>query len=82
MSECQKCGECCKQITFNCPLPEELAEFMSAHHGRRIEEVAVRHNHRCVHLGDDNLCKVYENRPAYCRKFHCENSKRLIVVAG
>lgn len=22
---------------------------------------------RCVHLGDDNLCKIYEDRPWFCR---------------
>jgi uncharacterized protein len=24
---------------------------------------------RCPHLGPDNLCKVYENRPAVCRSY-------------
>ena len=81
MSEtCQKCGQCCKQIVFGCPLPDELAEFMSAHHGRPIDRVLVRHKHQCKHQGEDNLCKIYETRPAYCRKFICECQTQLIVT--
>ena len=26
---------------------------------------------KCIHLGDDNLCKVYDKRPKMCRQFNC-----------
>lgn len=26
---------------------------------------------KCVHLGDDNKCKIYERRPKLCREFSC-----------
>jgi uncharacterized protein len=27
---------------------------------------------RCPHLGNDNLCMVYENRPAVCRSYSAD----------
>jgi Fe-S-cluster containining protein len=27
---------------------------------------------RCPHLGDDLLCRVYENRPAVCRSYQAD----------
>lgn len=27
---------------------------------------------RCPHLGDDMLCRVYENRPAVCRSYEAD----------
>ena len=81
MPECQKCGECCKQVTFGCPFPDEFAEFMSAHYGKRVDRVAIRVRHRCANLMEDNLCADYENRPEYCKKFICKCQTELIITA-
>ena len=28
---------------------------------------------KCKHLGDDNLCQIYETRPQICRDYTTEN---------
>lgn len=33
---------------------------------------------RCPHLGEDNLCTVYEQRPAICREYRADEVCRLI----
>lgn len=33
---------------------------------------------RCPHLGPDNLCTVYENRPAVCRSYAADELCTLI----
>jgi len=79
MSECQKCGECCRRIMIGTDLPDELAELMAVHFGRPINRIGMEIEHRCRNLGDDNLCMDYHNRPDYCRKFMCNNPGALMV---
>lgn len=31
---------------------------------------------RCIYLGDDNRCTIYERRPALCREFTCLSGYR------
>lgn len=81
MGNCIKCGQCCQQINFRIPLDPDLADLFSAHYGHRVNATGITVEHRCVHLGDDNLCKIYENRPEYCRNFFCQNPG-LIVIKG
>ena len=33
---------------------------------------------RCPHLGEDNLCRVYEQRPSVCRDYAADEVCRLI----
>ncbi len=48
-------------------------------HGLRVFEIEGTNQFRvlldkkCEQLGDDNLCKIYENRPQMCREFDCNN---------
>ena len=79
MSECQKCGECCKQVNIGTFLPDELTELLSVHYGYRVDRVGLELKHRCRHLTEDGRCDDYENRPEYCRKFMCSNPGQLIV---
>lgn len=76
---CQKCGECCKRIMIGTELPDELADLMSTHFGRPMTRLGIEVEHRCKNLGEDNLCKDYLNRPAFCRKFMCANPGALMV---
>jgi len=80
MPNCQKCGECCKQIQFGCPMPPELSELFTAHYGRSVDAVKIHLKHRCKMLGDDNRCKDYENRPDFCRQFSCPDPTAVMVV--
>ena len=36
-----------------------------------LERVLPYRNGRCVFLGDDNLCTIYDDRPLSCRQFEC-----------
>ena len=31
----------------------------------------VKPDGRCIHLGDDNQCQIYERRPRVCQQFNC-----------
>jgi len=79
MSECIKCGQCCRQINFRVPLDPELAELFSAHYGHKVTTVGFHVEHRCVHLTTDNLCGIYDERPEYCRQFKCETPGMVVV---
>jgi Fe-S-cluster containining protein len=36
-----------------------------------------KQDQRCVFLGDDNTCRVYEHRPGSCRKYHVLSAPAL-----
>ena len=76
---CQKCGQCCRQINFQVPLDPVLGEFFSAHYGRPIARTGLHIDHVCIQLKENNLCKIYETRPEYCRDFQCEHPDMVVV---
>ncbi len=61
---CSKCGLCCSGIgkvieaakKFDSPMAEEMRKF----------PYSYDESGRCENLGDDNMCKVYDNRPDIC----------------
>jgi len=72
---CSKCGKCCKVLAFTVPhmhySDDELRYFKLR--GVVFERINRNNDYmivpcRCSLLGDDNLCKDYENRPDVCRK--------------
>lgn len=38
-----------------------------------VERVLPYRDGRCLFLGDDDLCTIYEDRPQSCRQFECTN---------
>jgi Fe-S-cluster containining protein len=40
-----------------------------------VKEKTLLFEHTCRHLGEDNLCKIYEDRPDFCRRFKCMKTK-------
>ena len=36
-----------------------------------LERVLPYRQGRCVFLGDDDLCTIYDDRPTHCRRFQC-----------
>lgn len=48
-------------------------------HGLRVfniegtEEFRVFIDKKCEQLGDDNLCKIYDDRPEMCKDYDCSN---------
>lgn len=49
--ECQKCGACCRSNAVLIFLPEYWDEEKK----------------KCIHLTEENLCDIYEDRPDVCR---------------
>jgi Fe-S-cluster containining protein len=39
--------------------------------GTVVERVLPYRDGRCIFLGDDGLCQIYEDRPRSCRAFEC-----------
>lgn len=61
---------------------DEIGQFPEAIHVPSRHEpekmmLPVNAQGRCIFLGDDNRCRIYERRPRACREFNCLYSYRL-----
>lgn len=89
---CRHCyGACCRQHAghpFAVLLDDDEAELYPERveveklYARRIEGAdgltALPYvDGKCVHLGDDDRCGIYDGRPKRCREFSCLNGYRL-----
>jgi Fe-S-cluster containining protein len=82
-SPCHLCtAACCKQNGHEYSVllePQEHARFrpfsidFPVMNGttRVIERVIPYQAGRCLFLGDDDLCTIYDDRPRSCRNFEC-----------
>ena len=52
--KCTSCGACCRMANLH-----NVAN--KKHWGIELTDIG-----RCVHLSEDNKCKIYENRPLIC----------------
>lgn len=78
----QECkGRCCRYITIVVPAPKRKVDFdelswFLAHQNISVYVEARRWHvevqSRCKHLGTNNLCEIYENRPDVCRDYEIE----------
>lgn len=83
ISPCHKCfAACCKQNghEFAALLQGEEVRKFSAFAQRvmiqqddapRVEHILPYVAGKCQFLGEDDLCTIYEDRPAACRAFEC-----------
>jgi Fe-S-cluster containining protein len=77
--ECTECGKCCTYVGVEIDPPEGAKDASDIlwylyHPGVYIyvdgnDEWSVHFESRCVNLGDDLLCRIYEQRPQICRGF-------------
>jgi len=78
--DCSSCnGACCRYVVIELDAPKELEDFdiikwYVCHKNVNVfveEDGAwnVEFITPCEHLGEDNLCKIYEKRPQICRDF-------------
>ncbi|NCC99954.1 MAG: hypothetical protein EOL95_09695 [Bacteroidia bacterium] len=72
---CKMCGECCKYLVFDVPHMHYTQDELRYYKLRGVRFERVNRNTdrmivpcRCELLGDDNLCKDFENRPDVCRQ--------------
>lgn len=80
--ECQRCGKCCKVVLLEIPhLPSEDDQNLYMMRGIIRKDKTLAIPCKCMHLGDDNLCKIYKNRPNVCRKFTCEGFDEVLNEA-
>ncbi len=69
--DCLACGACCKvfavvEVTKKDRIPLHLVmDTELAYKTMRVK----RDSFECVCLGEGNICSIYENRPAVCRRF-------------
>jgi len=70
--KCSKCGECCRVLKVKVKerMTGDLWKYFETR-GVRVERaprwtILTFPNFPCPHLGPDNLCKIYENRPFIC----------------
>ena len=66
---CKKCGQCCKQLIFF--IPSQPANFVEYYEkkGCTLEGSKITIPYICPHLTENNLCGIYEDRPALCKEY-------------
>jgi len=78
---CEKCdGKCCKYVAIEIDTPESLKDFddIRWYVAHKNINVYVDDDYQwhvefltpCEHLGEDNLCQIYETRPKICREYN------------
>jgi len=80
---CKYCGaKCCCYFALPIDKPKDWQDFDYVRWYLLHERAAVFTEegcwyllvqNRCKHLGDDNLCGIYETRPQICRDYTTEN---------
>jgi Fe-S-cluster containining protein len=73
--ECKKCGNCCQTISIPIRTPSDRQLEFWAARGYEVKNTKqgwfLYIPGPCIHLIEDNLCDIYENRPEMCRKHWC-----------
>ena len=81
---CLQCAACCKTTTraekTTKRYAEDYIEYGMAMWGYTRDKFVIQGKgnrwvvlvtHNCVQLNKDNSCKLYERRPAICKKYNC-----------
>ena len=63
-----------------CLLTEKACHKPAAKCNSRSYQLKKDASGTCLHLNDDNLCAIYENRPKVCKDFSCRGGWRLTSV--
>ena len=86
--DCQQCGaKCCRYFCLEIDTPEDIEDYENIRWFLMHKGVTVHIDEGkwymavatpCVHLGEDNRCRIYKDRPLICREYgheSCENSE-------
>lgn len=82
MSDCQRCGKCCREYAIAMVKNADFARFLT-YHGLVVRDrsghlMEVYGESKCRHLKSESgkpslmTCAVYEDRPEICREWECE----------
>ena len=82
MTECNKCGECCKSLQFTIPGLENdrlRREYFKARGIKIIEGNKVLIPHRCPLLTADNKCEVWgtPRQPIHCKRYRGQSGYHM-----
>ena len=82
---CRQCGKCCRWLLIGIRDFREVdTDFVKAR-GLKIVDVGDFYvalyatGPKCKHLGKDNKCKIYEDRPKSCKKYP---QNLLVTIPG
>ncbi len=84
--ECIACHACCRYWRVEVTEADVIREPRLRDHIEKDEDdrwiISNRKSERCVFLGDDGRCEIYETRPTACRDFDvnsemCQISRRF-----
>jgi len=77
--DCLQCANCCKKFSprFKTPDIKRISRLLKMKEGDFIETYLrldedgdyVTKSHPCPFLGEDNYCRIYDNRPSDCHRF-------------
>lgn len=74
----KKCGAwCCKGFFFKFPVADEMKQYTEYHGVTVVDGHAELFIHKpCKHLSlVTNKCRIYEDRPDFCKTWFCEERK-------
>jgi len=77
--KCKRCGECCRYINVEIPKDYNIDLLFLA--ARKIKIIRTKSGlilsipSICPHLTENNLCRIYDNRPQACRRFPLETNE-------
>ena len=77
---CEGCGgKCCKYVAIEIDTPEDMSDFENIRWYviHKNIQVYVDEDYKwhiefltpCEHLGENNLCQIYNERPEICREY-------------
>jgi Fe-S-cluster containining protein len=74
---CIACGDCCRHLNLSFTVDKKMRELLQTHYGKKVDIFYFRLRHKCIHLGDDNLCRIYDSpeRPEFCHEYLCKGAK-------
>ena len=85
---CLECANCCKHYSprFKTPDIKRIAKYLKMKEGDFIETYLrldedgdyVTNRTPCAFLGEDNFCRIYEQRPSDCVRFPYTNEDVII----
>lgn len=63
---------CCRYRPFYNVSPEESGKYKTEEHPDDHKLLVLQHvDGHCIHLDNNSLCEVHEDKPCICKKWHC-----------
>jgi len=65
------CGSCCRVLDWKEDLESDRTLQIMKQFGADTDLIlnTLKGHNQCSHLGEDNVCAIFETRPEYCRGY-------------